>query len=163
MSVGNLGKCFGAIALGRASFRVSLRPLLLPFPLCTLVMFALSARSTLALSHGRQVCSRTESTSAIFLTIFFLQLPLSFKPGKQQVRNMNMHEYQSKALMDKYGVNTQKYNLSCSGKFFSNNFDFCFRWRLATNGAQAATAVKELGMPRFRRIKTVTPYSLKKI
>lgn len=29
-------------------------------------------------------------------------------PAKKQVRHFNLHEYQSKDLLDRYGVNTQK-------------------------------------------------------
>jgi succinyl-CoA synthetase beta subunit len=40
-------------------------------------------------------------------------------------RNLNIHEYQSKTLMDRHGVNTQK-------------------WRLATTPEEAEKGAKEL-------------------
>lgn len=43
------------------------------------------------------------------------------------VRHLNLHEYQSKQLMEKHGINVQ-------------------RFRLADSPAQAETAVKELGV-----------------
>ncbi|EGG23918.1 succinate-CoA ligase [Cavenderia fasciculata] len=36
---------------------------------------------------------------------------LKFNPGKLQVRHLDLHEYQSKSLMDQYGVNTQKWRV----------------------------------------------------
>ncbi|EFA83861.1 succinate-CoA ligase [Heterostelium album PN500] len=50
---------------------------------------------------------------------------LRFSAGQQQVRHLNLHEYQSKMLMDKYGVNTQK-------------------WRVISNASEAQKAAKEL-------------------
>ena len=35
-----------------------------------------------------------------------------FAPASQQVRHLNLHEYQSKELMAKYGVNTQKFQVA---------------------------------------------------
>lgn len=48
----------------------------------------------------------------------------------QQARFLNMHEYQSKALMDRHGVNTQ-------------------RWRLATTGDEAQSGAAELKASEF--------------
>ncbi|KAM9980843.1 hypothetical protein ACTFIY_003144 [Dictyostelium cf. discoideum] len=50
---------------------------------------------------------------------------LKFNPSKYQVRYLNLHEYQSKSLMDKYGVNTQK-------------------WRVVTKASDAVKASSEL-------------------
>ncbi|EAL70117.1 succinate-CoA ligase [Dictyostelium discoideum AX4] len=50
---------------------------------------------------------------------------LKFNPSKYQVRYLNLHEYQSKSLMDKYGVNTQK-------------------WRVVTKASDAIKAASEL-------------------
>eukprot|EP01133_Synstelium_polycarpum_P009747 gene9747-11383_t len=50
---------------------------------------------------------------------------LRFTAGSQQVRHLNLHEYQSKALMDKYGVNTQK-------------------WRVVSKASDAVKAASEL-------------------
>jgi succinyl-CoA synthetase beta subunit len=46
------------------------------------------------------------------------------------VRSLNLHEYQSKALMDKFGVNTQ-------------------RWRLAENAAEARSGAEDLKAAEF--------------
>jgi len=37
-----------------------------------------------------------------------------FAPSSQQVRHLNLHEYQSKELMAKHGVNTQKFRVADS-------------------------------------------------
>ncbi|KYR00414.1 succinate-CoA ligase (GDP-forming) [Tieghemostelium lacteum] len=50
---------------------------------------------------------------------------LKFNSANYQVRHLNLHEYQSKGLMDKYGVNTQK-------------------WRVISQSQEAIKAVKEL-------------------
>ncbi|GAM24427.1 hypothetical protein SAMD00019534_076020 [Acytostelium subglobosum LB1] len=50
---------------------------------------------------------------------------LRFNPGQQQVRHLNLHEYQSKYLMDKYGVNTQK-------------------WRVVSKASECTKAAQEL-------------------
>jgi succinyl-CoA synthetase beta subunit len=51
--------------------------------------------------------------------------PLFKSPRVAERRHLNIHEFQSKALMDKYGVNTQK-------------------WRLATNPTEAKKGAEEL-------------------
>ena len=48
------------------------------------------------------------------------------------LRFLNIHEYQSKELMDKYGVKTQK-------------------WRLATTPKQARKGAEELGMHKINQ------------
>jgi len=52
------------------------------------------------------------------------------RPARMQVRHLNLHEYQSKAVLDKFGVNTQK-------------------WRLATNASEAKKAIVELNVSEY--------------
>ena len=54
----------------------------------------------------------------------------SLNPAVLQARELNLHEYSSKALMDKYGVRTQK-------------------WRLATTPEEAESAAKDLNAVEF--------------
>jgi len=61
-----------------------------------------------------------------FRPLFQTQItPVSFLKNLSQCRWLNIHEYQSKYLMDKFGVNTQK-------------------WKLATTPEEAEKVAKEL-------------------
>ncbi len=61
----------------------------------------------------------------IIVSNFTQMAPLERNAAQMQVRHLNLQEFSSKSLMDKFGVRTQK-------------------WRLATTGDEAEKAAKEL-------------------
>lgn len=74
------------------------------------------APSSLAKRNARLTSSRVVTQS---------QALVSLNPAFMQARELNLQEYSSKALLDKYGVKTQK-------------------WRLATTPEEAESAAKDL-------------------
>lgn len=73
-----------------------------------------------SLSTGSGLFAATRATGRV--SVMQRALPLA---STMQVRNLNLHEYSSKGLLDKYGVRTQK-------------------WRLATTPEEAEKAAAEL-------------------
>ena len=61
------------------------------------------------------------------------QFALNPQLQRQSVRNLNLHEYQSKALMEKYNVRVQ-------------------RWRLAKTPEEAEEQAKDLGKLKYKNI-----------
>jgi len=71
-------------------------------------------------------CASSLSAKLTSSSVFSKVLPISsLSPALMQARELNLQEYSSKALMDKFGVRTQK-------------------WRLATTPEEAESAAKDL-------------------